>query len=1060
MYVVYNPSVFLFLLFLSFFFSLLCSLQKNKYTRIICRYIITMSSRLKYKVIHRDGRVEPFDFGKIITHLDNLCNMQPEIDISINPQDIAMEIVKKIADSTTTDQIDDYSAELCAAKLEHPDYLILAARITVSAHTKNLRKYNPNLLFSHSIEKLATNTDLNGNLANTIDPDFYNLVIKHKDIYDNMIDLSRDYKFDFFGFKTLMKSYLAKVNIITTGDGIKTIKSFIAESPQFMYLRVAICIHRDSFEKVQETYDMLSLKIISHATPTLFNAGMAKGQLLSCFLLGMEDSLSGIYKCLSDTAAISKLAGGIGINISDIRATGTYIKGTNGQSDGILPMLRVFNETSDYVNQGGKRKGSIAMYIEPWHADIYSFLEAKLPRTQSESRATSLFYALWIPDLFMTCVEKNEPWYLMCPHDSPGLTNCHSEQFNELYISYVNQGRYKKKIMAVELFNKILTCQRETGTPYMAYKDSINRKNNHMNLGIIKSSNLCVAPETRILTSEGYFPIVDLVNQDIKVWNGEKWSKTRVLQTGTDQKLLKVTLSNGSVIHCTEYHKFYIADTDFYKIIDAQNLEKDMILIDFKLPNTDCNPLFCEEYFKTHEEALCKLLTLQEAGVKSTIRKLDNEFCLQKDLESIPIKVISVEDINRYDNTYCFTESERGMGMFEGVLTGQCIEIVEYSDTKKYACCCLGSIILQNCVDYDTQAGHTSAHVYKKKKDSSLEKKKKEKIQEKVEKIGRNSFNFDRLQDAVRVMTRNLDTIIDLNYYPVPETRASNMSERPIGIGVQGLGDTFFALGLPFDSQEARELNRKIFEAIYYAAVSESIELAQEKGTYETYEGSPMSKGLLQFDMWSSEKDSGFTPVTDINYDWTNLKSRLKKYGLRNSMLTACMPTASTAQIAGTVAEAIEPITDHMYTRAVGAGNYSVINHYLINDIRKLSNFKTVLKLLKNNKISLQDSDIIPKELKDLYKTAFDIRQKVLIDLSADRGPFIDQTQSLNLFFDPKDEDINKKLGSAHMYGFKRGLKTGSYYIRSKATAKTDTMIIDKELYVKEEDEDCDMCGA
>jgi ribonucleoside-diphosphate reductase alpha subunit len=440
--------------------------------------------------------------------------------------------------------------------------------------------------------------------------------------------------------------------------------------------------------------------------------------------------------------------------------------------------------------------------------------------------------------------------------------------------------------------------------------------------------------------------------------------------------------------------------------------------------------------------------------------------------------IVSVEDTNRLDDTYCFTETKRGMGIFEGVLIGQCAEIVEYSDNKKYACCCLGSIILQNCIIFDKE-DHTTdidePERYHNKKESSLEKKKRDKQEKpeteshattiKVPKLTtmRNSFDFNMLYKVVRTMTRNLDNAMDINFYPVPETRESNMSERPIGIGVQGLGDTFFALGLPYDSPEAKELNRNIFETIYFAAVSESIELAKEKGSYKTYEGSPASKGQLQFDLWSDKKDSGFVKPTDERHDWTGLKKELAKYGLRNSMLTACMPTASTAHIAGTLAEAFEPISYNMYTRAVGAGNYTVVNSYFIKDISKLSKFTTIINSLKKHRGSVQNIRDVPEHLKRLYKTAYEISQKVLIDLSADRGPFIDQSQSLNLFFRSNDDKMISKMTMAHFHGFKRGLKTGSYYIRSESSVNADAMIMDSaptvSVSTKPED-DCDMCGA
>jgi len=811
----------------------------------------------------------------------------------------------------------------------------------------------------------------------------------------------------------------------------------------------------------------------------------------NCFLLGMDDSLKSIYKVLGDTAAISKWSGGIGIHIHEIRGNGSYIRGTSGRSDGLVPMLKVYNDTARYINQGGKRSGSFAFYLEPWHADILDFLKSKLPHGDENRRARDLFYALWIPDLFMERVKNNENWSLMCPSECPGLANVYGKDFKKLYEKYEKEGKLVKTMNAQDLFHEIVKSQIETGTPYMVYKDSVNHKSNQKNVGVIRSSNLCVAPETRILTTHGYIPIVDLKDKEVVVWNGEAWSRTTVRQTGENKKLIKVTFSNGSVIQCTEYHKFYI-ETGFkfngssIVVVEAKDLKKEMNLIEYSLPdfhtyragpelehldksvvpiNYSLSSKFkwfadvCDAYgmattgglylprepvpYMNQRYLTDVQLMLQLMGIKSEIDDkkefpfpflyipsigvkslLDLGFksnrCLTKGNKSVkPVTVVSVIDEGRTDDTYCFTEPLRNMGMFEGVLTGNCAEIMEYSDANKYACCVLASIVLPTYVVLTSTKEHKEPHLI---------------------------FDHTKLVEVVKVVARNLNKLIDINYYPVEETRVSNMSERPIGIGVQGLADVFFKLGLAYDSDEALKLDKEIMESIYFAALSTSLELSKRDGPYSTFKGSPISKGHFQFDLWKefpTNKDQVPEIVHSGRYDWDKLRREIKKHGVRNSLVTALMPTATTSQIMGSASEAFEPITNNLMTRRVKAGEYVVVNPYMASDLIKAGLWNDGLRnRLLESRGSIQSFKEVPDKLKGVYKTVWEIQQKVLIDHAVARAPYIDQSQSLNLYFATGDSD---KITKAHFYGWNKGLKTGSYYIRTKPAVNSASFTLTKE---------------
>jgi ribonucleoside-diphosphate reductase alpha chain len=756
-------------------------------------------------VVKRDGRTESVKFDKITARIVKMCY---GLDPLVSPEAVAMKVIEGLFDGVSTTELDNLAAEVAAAKtIDHPDYALLASRIAVSNLHKETKK-----TFSEVMHDLYHYVDNKTNEpASLLAEDVYQIIMDNKEVLDSSIIYDRDFRYDYFGFKTLTRSYLMRLY------------GKIVERPQQMLMRVAIGIHKEDIQSAIKTYNLMSEGWFTHATPTLFNSGTPKPQMSSCFLLTMkEDSISGIYDTLKSCAQISQSAGGIGLSIHDIRATGSYIKGTNGASNGIVPMLRVFNDTARYVDQGGgKRKGSFAIYIEPWHADVFDFLDLKKNHGKEEQRARDLFYALWIPDLFMKRVKENGDWTLMCPHECPGLSDTHSAEFEALYTQYEQAGKGRKTIKAQDLWFKILESQIETGTPYMLYKDAANSKSNQQNLGTIKSSNLCT-------------------------------------------------------------------------------------------------------------------------------------------------------------------------------------EIIEYTAPDEVAVCNLASLALPKFV---TEEG---------------------------------TFDHDKLFEVTYQATLNLNRIIDNNFYPVEEARNSNMRHRPIGLGVQGLADAFIMLGFPFESEEARALNREVFETIYFASMTASKDLAKVDGPYQTIKGSPVSKGIFQFDMW------GVTPTK--RWEWDLLKEEVKKHGVRNSLLLAPMPTASTAQILGNN-ECFEPYTSNIYTRRVLSGEFIIVNKHLLKDLVRegLWNKDMRQKIMTANG-SIQNIQEIPQQLKDLYKTAWEISQKAIIEQAADRGAYICQSQSLNIFM----ENANfGKLTSMHFYGWEKGLKTGMYYLRTKAA--TDAIKFTVEKTVTEE---------
>jgi ribonucleoside-diphosphate reductase alpha chain len=766
-------------------------------------------------VIKRNGTRVPVSFNEILARIQSLAD---DLD-HVNPDLVSQKVCSQIHDGIKTSDLDEFAAEVCAMMQarHHPNYGKLAARIVISNH----QKLTSDTLIE-CVKKLHE-----GNVQ-VVSKEYYDLVVKNHEQYESMIDYKRDFLFDYFGFKTLLNGYLLRQD------------DAVIERPQHMWIRVAIQLHGENMEKVHETYDALSFGFFIHATPTLFNSGSNHPQLSSCFLVQMEDdSIKGIYNTLGECAQISKWAGGIGLSVHNIRARGSTIKGTNGKSTGLVPMLKVFNDTAKYVNQGGKRNGSFAIYLEPWHADIEDFLRMKLNTGNEDERARDLFYALWIPDLFMKRVEEDKEWTLMCPYECPGLADVFGEQFETLYTKYEKEGKGRKSIPAKKLWQDILDSQIQTGTPYLCYKDAANSKSNQQNLGTIKSSNLCT-------------------------------------------------------------------------------------------------------------------------------------------------------------------------------------EIMEYTNSDETAVCNLGSLALTKFVDGDV-------------------------------------FNFKKLRQYTQILTRNLNVVIDKNFYPTEKCKNSNLRHRPIGIGVQGLADVFAKLKLPWTSEAAAKLNREIFENIYYAAVSESISLSEERTeewhglalvntsldkasaecpTYQSYFGSPASQGNLQYDLWKDQ------PKETPYLKWWDLKQRLNEYGMRNSLLVAPMPTASTSQILGNN-ECIEPFTSNLYSRRVLAGDFVVVNKYLVEDLvaRNLWTSDIRTQIIANQG-SVQTISEIPEDIRELYKTSWEIPMKTIINMAADRAPFICQSQSLNLFV---AEPTYSKLSSMHFYAWRKGLKTGCYYLRTKAAAKAQQFTVEPE---------------
>ena len=1197
------------------------------------------------RVTKRNGELEDIAFDKILTRVKKVGQ---EVNIQINYSSLVMKVIDQLYDKISTTKIDELTAEQCASLSTHnPDYGTLAGRIVVSNHQKNTSSS-----FYETMKQLNQFLDMRGERCSLIDEEVWKIIEENAEFLEGILDYNRDYLIDYFGFKTLERAYLFRVS------------GKIVERPQHMWLRVSIGIHGNKMDKVKETYDYMSQKYFTHATPTLFNSGTPRPQLSSCFLQAMEDdSVDGIYNTLKDCAKISKWAGGIGLHIHNIRAKGSHIRGTNGTSNGIVPMLRVFNNTARYIDQGGgRRNGSFAIYLEPWHADIEEFLEMKKNHGDDEMRARDLFYGLWIPDLFMERVKENGKWSLFCPHECPGLSDCYGEEFNVLYAKYEDAGKSRAIVNARELWYKVLDAQMETGTPYLLYKDACNKKSNQKNLGTIKSSNLCVAPETKILTDMGHLEIKSLHGKKVNVWNGEEFSEVEIIKTGENQELINVETDDGNVLSCTPYHKFYIQNSyskSSVKLVEGQKLKKGDKIMKCEYPILNgkeqmlypyTHGFFCGDgtYTNNHlEERKCKFKSLEnhyyckrhidyetESKITSiqSIENIDKEYChatscskkpiiflydkkkeliehmdyrglvkengdklvlhLPLDIQDkfdVPIncslkdklewfsgycdadgsisnngtnqqlqvssinhdflmnvklmlqtcginpkvrlmrkegksylpdghggskyfdtqplyrllitsfdlykliqhgfkpkrleitntrpsrnaqqfvKIANVEHTGRFDDTYCFNELKKHAGIFNGILTSQCTEIVEYSDDKETAVCNLASIALPTFVNEITKA-----------------------------------FDYETLHKVTKIVTENLNKIIDINFYPTEKTKRSNLLHRPIGIGIQGLADTFILMNIAFHSEEAKEINKLIFETMYHASVEKSNEMAierceymntviktcgevksivsnkpddyiytyyrdfenykpiyaefsklngEKRGAYSSFVGSPMSQGIFQFDMWN------VTPSE--RYDWNSLKESVMKYGMRNSLLLAPMPTASTSQILG-FNECFEPLTSNIYSRRTLAGEFVVTNKYLMKELIALGLWNDKIKNnIIANKGSIQQLTMLPEEMRNKYKIVWEIPMKHLIEMSADRGAFICQSQSLNLWL--SDPNYNQ-LTSMHFYSWSKGLKTGIYYLRRKAKHQAQQFTVEPEKVAATEEEDekeeCEMCSS
>jgi len=1077
-------------------------------------------------VIKRNGDRVPVSFNEVLTRIQRLA----EGLAHVNPDLVAQKVCNQIQDEIKTSDLDEFAAETCAMMQAryHPNYGKLAARLVIDNHQKMNAK-PLSAIVDHPV----------------FSEEYRSLVKAYGDAYEAMLSWDRDFMFDYFGFKTLQKGYLLP-----------------GERPQHMWLRVAVQLHGDNFKSVKETYDALSQGYFIHATPTLFNSGTKHPQLSSCFLVHMQDdSIKGIYDTLGECAQISKWAGGIGLSVHNIRARDADIHGTNGKSTGLTPMLKVFNDTAKYVNQGGKRNGSFAIYLEPWHADIEEFLRLKLNTGNDDERARDLFYGLWIPDLFMQRVEQDGVWSLFSPDTCPGLADCWGDKFNELYCSYERKNLAMREIPAKKLWQMIVDAQIQTGGPYLLYKDACNSKSNQQNLGTIKSSNLCVAPETMVLTDNGQIPIKDIHERGkpVRVWNGDTFSEVTVTKTGVDQELLDVELSDGRVLTCTPYHKFLVSEgygdkrpiADALRI-DATDLKPGMKLKKSGLPTItqSINPDF--EYAYTHgffcgdgtysngrpslalygekkklvphlsirtmtgvEDASGRLNTqlpldlkqkfavpentsircrlewlagyldadgsICRNGTNESIQVASVHYSFLKDVQSmlttlgvqsklsqsfperktmLPdghggyaefeckalwrllvsstglyhlstlgfkthrlawtarspqrnaeqfVTIVQVISRGRRDDTYCFNEPINHAGVFNGILTGNCTEIIEYTSPDETAVCNLGSLALPKFVE---RKGETTV------------------------------FNFEKLRSYTSILARNLDIVIDKTYYPTEKCKTSNLRHRPIGIGIQGLADVFALLRLPWTSDGAAKLNREIFENIYFAAATESMLRSSKDewrglslngdNSYSSFPGSPMSSGKMQYHLW------GETPTTTY-LNWGAL-AKMCAGGMRNSLLIAPMPTASTSQILGNN-ECFEPFTSNLYSRRVLSGEFMVVNKYLVEDLVKLGLWTSDVRtsIIANNG-SIQTMLELPAELRELYKTVWEIPMKTLINMARDRAPFICQSQSLNLFL---AEPTLSKVSSMHFYAWKTGLKTGCYYLRTKAAAKAQQFTVE-----------------
>lgn len=1140
-------------------------------------------------VINRSNEKIPMDLMTISNRLKMLAQIEPALHISTDY--IAVQTTARLVNNIKTSEIDGISANICSNLIfEDPEYDILASRILVNDLHKNT--HSDLIVYVDDLKEY----NYRNKKISILHPKLIAFVHKYHNQLNQIINYDNDYTYNYFAIITLIKSYLLAHKY---DNNIKITK----ERPQQMLLRVAIGINLDSinddgslkyddgtFANIVDTYKLLSEKYYTHATPTLFNAGTINHTLSSCYLLSVDDSLENIYKRLTDISKISKFSGGVGIHTSMVRAHNSVIGSTIGRSEGLVPMLRVFNESTKYVSQGGgKRKGSTAVYVEPWHADIMSCLHSQKNQGIPETLCKDLFLAIWMNDLFMERLEiakttnQTVLWSLMCPNECPGLTDVIGDDFKELYEKYENDHMYREQVPVVEIWDTIVSLQIETGKPYLMYKDHVNKKSNQSGLGVIKSSNLCVHGDTLILTKDGYYPIKDLAGKNVEVWNGSEWSLAPVAKTGENQQLLKVITDDGCELECTPYHKFHIvsgarntkhiikeaheltkgdrivkckfpvvagseefnikyaythglysADGTNYKNKDGsrktplldlyhgkqelleyldydytntlneeQNklrvvLHKD-IASKFEVPingtldnklqwlagycdgdgtmcsNEDsrclqigsihkdflykvkllCNTLGLNPKITLNKIAAMKLMpdnkgegNLKEYNCKAIYRLLFNTsdtYYLFKEL-NIPTKRI-IHDINAkpqrdarkfvrivsneiseelYD-TYCFNEPKKHMGIFNGIVTGNCSEITIYSDENNVGTCNLASICLPKFVSKD--------------------------------KNGKLGFDYNKLMDVTQKVTYNMNKVIDNNKYPISEAKHSDDLNRPIGVGTQGISTVFQMLHLPFDSPKAKEINRNIFETMYYGALLASNKLAKQKGSYPMFKGSPTSKGILQFDMWNVTPSSGL-------WNWDELKRQIVKSGLRNSLLIAQMPTAGTSIITG-YSESVEVPQSNIFTRSTLSGRFQVVNTYLVNDLKKLNLWTPSIRdQIVNNDGSVQNIEEIPKFLRDVYQTVYEYKVMSMVNMCAQREAYICQSSSNNRYV--ADPSISK-LTKMHMQSWKLGLKTSSYYVRvpalnsgKKITSSNNRQSIRSSTVSTkvEDEEECLSCSA
>jgi ribonucleotide reductase alpha subunit len=1003
-------------------------------------------------VIKRNGNAEAMDFEKIHRRINWLVK-EPYVLEHVNGTELTQRVIQGLTDNIKTSDIDIYASDLSSSLgTNNLEYLTLAGRIAINNHHKNTLNS-----FKDKINRLYRKKDEQGVSCPSINAHFYKYVMKHQTSIDKHIDYTRDYSIDFFGFKTLQKGYL-----LTDGDTI-------VERPQDLFMRVAIQLYlpqevslfkdKTIIAKIFDVYDMISQQYFTHATPTLFNSGKNNPQLSSCFLLGTEDSAEGIMKTLTDSTRISKWSGGIGIHISNWRSTGARIRGTDGSSSGIVPFLRMFNDGARAFNQGGKRNGSFAIYLEMHHPDLMQFLDLKKSHGDENLRCRDLFLALWVSDLFMKRLEKNERWSTFDPDMCPGLNDVYGEEYERLYLSYEAKGLAKSTYNIADIMEAIVESQMERGVPYVMFKDTVNKYSMQKNIGVIRSSNLCVTGDTMILTSKGYFAIKDLASAKVpvhEVWNGEQWSEATFAKTGEKKEILKIIITTSfnmvdydkkSIIKCTPNHKFILDDETTVPAIN----------------------LVCGS----------RLLTWYDP-----YRKLN-----------VYAKVQSVERTESLEDTYCFNEPLKHRGIFNGVLLGNCSEITLYSDSKEYAVCNLASICLSKFVE-DSLSDDEVKNEVKRVLNHEFPKNP--------------IFNYKKLISVAAQIAENLNNVIDKSWNPTVETARSNFNHRPIGVGIQGLNDVFMKFRVPFESENAAVLNKKIAEAVYFGALTGSTrasknyyknvikmfkstenddavnevanvtedapkevklhlypkdvvkqypglkkenvaqtfkspaEVPKDIGSYKSYnrlgangEEAPM-KSKFHWELYGLTKDdlSGIC-------DWETLRNHINIYGVRNSTVVAYMPTASTSQVMGNTS-CFEPYVTNMYKRKTLAGYYTVINKYLMNDLINTNLWDEQMKqCLLSTEGSIQNIDGIPDHIKELYKTVWDIKQKTIMNLAADRQPFIDQSQSMNLYLKNYDASV---CASIMMHGWKKGLKTNSYYIRVPTAVEAQKFTVSVNL--------------